>query len=153
MTAKVPMTLSTAPDDARFVIELTEWDQVGPSQDVRLKGCSLAGDAQSQRLVESLRGRVEIREGYEGLEITTTSYVGRVDVGPLGIAIGPKLPSMPLALLLRYAYGLRDVAVIEETRAPTTRHGLHDLLIALLAAEVEELLHRGLAQRYVSLAE
>src|ERR1019366_9867300 len=84
----------------------------------------------------------------DGLEITSTSFVGRVDVGPFRIAIGPKLPAMPLARLLRYAYGLRDVTAVEETRSPTTRHGLHDLLIALLAAEVEELLHRGLARRY-----
>jgi 5-methylcytosine-specific restriction enzyme subunit McrC len=76
-----------------------------------------------------------------------------VDVGPLRIAIGPKLPDMPLASLLRYAYGLRDVTAIEETRSPTTHHSLHDLLIALLAAEVEELLHRGLARRYVPLSE
>ena len=69
------------------------------------------------------------------------------------IAITPKLPAMPLARLLRYAYGLRDIAVVEETRAPTTRYGLHDLLIALLAAEVEELLHRGLVRRYVPLSE
>jgi 5-methylcytosine-specific restriction enzyme subunit McrC len=71
----------------------------------------------------------------------------------LRIAITPKLPAMPLARLLRYAYGLRDATVIEETRAPTTHYGLHDLLIDLLAAEVEELLHRGLARRYVPLSE
>jgi 5-methylcytosine-specific restriction enzyme subunit McrC len=60
---------------------------------------------------------------------------------------------MPLARLLRYAYGLRDVTAVEETMSPTARHGLHDLLIALLAAEVEELLHRGLTRRYISLSE
>jgi 5-methylcytosine-specific restriction enzyme subunit McrC len=148
------MTPTLRPDRTpRFVVELTEWDQVGPAQDLRLKGCSLADDVQSRRLAETLRGRLDIREGYEGLEITSTSFVGRVDVGPLRIAITPKLPAMPLAILLRYAYGLRDVAVIEETRAPATRHGLHDLLIALLAAEVEELLYRGLARRYVPLSE
>jgi 5-methylcytosine-specific restriction enzyme subunit McrC len=148
------MTPTLRPDDTpRFVVELTEWDQVGPAQDSRLKGRSLAGDPQSRRLAETLRGQLDIREGYEGLEITSTSFVGRVDVGPVRIAITPKLPAMPLARLLRYAYGLRDVAVIEETRAPTTRYGLHDLLIALLVAEVEELLHRGLARRYVPLSE
>jgi 5-methylcytosine-specific restriction enzyme subunit McrC len=148
------MTLTPRPDGTPpFVVELTEWDQVGPAQELRLKGRSLAGDTQSRRLVDMLRGRLDIREGYDGLEITTTSFVGRVDVGPLRIAIGPKLPAMPLSRLLRYAYGLRDVAAIEETRSPTTRHGLHDLLIALLAAEVEELLHRGLARRYVQLSE
>ena len=148
------MTPKLRPDDTtRFVVELTEWDQVGPSQDTRLKGCSLAGDPQSRRLVETLRGQLDIREGYEGLEITSTSFVGRVDIGPLRIAITPKLPAMPLAPLLSYAYGLRDLAVMEETHAPTARYGLHDLLIALLAAEVEELLHRGLARRYVPLSE
>jgi 5-methylcytosine-specific restriction enzyme subunit McrC len=148
------MTPTPRPDGTHsFVVELTEWDEVGPAQDSRLRGCSLAGDMQSRRLAETLRGRLDIREGYEGLEITSTSFVGRVDVGPLRIAIGPKLPAMPLARLLRYAYGLRDIAAIEETRAPTTRHGLHDLLIALLAAETEELLHRGLARRYVPLSE
>jgi 5-methylcytosine-specific restriction enzyme subunit McrC len=136
-----------------FVVELTEWDQVGPAQDSRLEGCSLAGDVSLRRLAETLRGRVDIREGYEGLEITTTSFVGRVDVGPLRIAIGPKLPAMPLARLLRYAYGLRDVTAVEETRSPTTRHGLHDLLVALLASEVEELVHRGLARRYIPISE
>ena len=136
-----------------FVVELTEWNKVGPAQDVRLRGCSLAGDMESRRLAETLRDRVDIREGYDGLEITSTSFVGRVDVGPLRIAIGPKLAAMPLARLLRYAYGLRDVTAVEETRSPTTRHGLHDLLVALLAAEVEELLHRGLARRYIPLSE
>jgi 5-methylcytosine-specific restriction enzyme subunit McrC len=136
-----------------FVVELTEWDQVGPARDARLRGCSLAGDGESRRLVATLRDRLEIREGYDGLEITSTSFVGRVDVGPLRIAIGPKLPAMPLARLLRYAYGLRDVTAVEETRSPTTRHGLHDLLIALLAAEVEELLHCGLARRYIPLSD
>jgi 5-methylcytosine-specific restriction enzyme subunit McrC len=138
---------------APCVVELTEWDQAGPAQNERLSGCSLAGDIASRRLAEMLRGRLDIREGYDGLEITSTSFVGRVDVGPLRIAIGPKLPAMPLARLLRYAYGLRDVTAIEETRSPTTRHGLHDLLISLLAAEVEELLHRGLARRYIPLSE
>jgi 5-methylcytosine-specific restriction enzyme subunit McrC len=154
MMAKAKMTPTPRPDYMPpLLVELTEWDQVGPAQDLRLKGSSLAGDQQSRRLAEALRGRLDIREGYEGLEITSTSFVGRVDLGPLRIAIGPKLPVMPLARLLRYAYGLRDVATIEETRAPTTRHGLHDLLIALLAAEVEELLHRGLARRYVQISE
>jgi 5-methylcytosine-specific restriction enzyme subunit McrC len=100
-----------------------------------------------------LRDRVDIREGYDGLEIASTSFVGRVDVGPLRIAIGPKLPAMPLARLLRYAYGLRDVTAVEETRSPATRRGLHDLLVALLAAEVAELLHRGLARQYIPISD
>ena len=136
------------------VIELAEWDRVGPTRDRRLAGLSLAGDPPVQRLVEVLRSRVDIREGFEGLEIGSTSFVGRVDVGPLRIVVRPKLPLMPLTRLLRYAYGLRDLGPpLDETRAPTARHGLHDLLVALLAAEVEELLHRGLARHYVPLVK
>jgi 5-methylcytosine-specific restriction enzyme subunit McrC len=154
MIAKAMMSPIPRPDATpALVVELVEWDQVGPAQDPRLHGTSLADDLAAQRLAEALRGRLDIREGYQGLEITTTSFVGRVDVGPVRISIRPKLPAMPLARLLRYAYGLRDVTTLEETRTPTTRHGLHDLLIAMLAAEVEELLHRALARRYVSLSE
>ena len=131
-------------------VELTEWDQVGPAQIEQLKGLSLTGNTPAQRLAEVLRGRIDIREGYQGLEISSTSFVGRIDVGPLRVAIRPKLPLMPLTQLLRYAYGLRDLGTsLDETRAPTVQHGLHDLLVALLAAEVEELLQRGLARHYV----
>ena len=106
MTTKARMTPTPRPDDTRpFVVELTEWDQVGPAQNLRLKACSLASDVQSRQLAEALRGRLEIREGYEGLEITSTSFVGRVDVGPLRIAIRPKLPEMPLARLLSTRMG------------------------------------------------
>ncbi|MEP6621669.1 MAG: hypothetical protein ABJE47_20240 [bacterium] len=154
MTPRTKVTPTSRGDGApQIVIELTEWDNVSPSDDSRLRGCSLAGDVQSRRLAEALRGRVDVREGHDGLEVGTTSFVGRVDVGPLRIAIAPKLPAMPLARLLRYAYGLRDVAAFEDTLSPTTRHGLHDLLIALLASEVEELLHRGLSRRYVARSE
>lgn len=143
-----------APEDkSRLLVELTEWDQAGPSQDPRLKGRSFEDDPPSRRLIESLRGKLDVREGYDGLEITSTSYVGRVDIGVLRIAITPKLPAMPLACLLRYAYSLRDLTRFEETRAPTTPWGLHDLLIAMLVSEVEELLHRGFARRYVSLTQ
>lgn len=135
----------------KTVVPLAEWDRVDPVRDARLKGVSLSDDPASQRIAQALIGKVEIREGYQGLEISTTSFVGRIDVGPLRIAIRPKLPAMPLTQLLRYAYDLRDLNITEETQAPTTRLGLHDLLITMLAAEVEELLHRGLARRYVPL--
>jgi 5-methylcytosine-specific restriction enzyme subunit McrC len=141
------------PDGASGPIVVREWDHVGPQDYPHLEGTSLKENLSAQRLADSLRSRVDIREGYRGLEIETTSFVGRIDVGPLSISIQPKLPAMPLARLLRYAYGLRDVGIIDETHTPTTRHGLHDLLIAMLAAEVEELLHRGLSRRYISISD
>lgn len=148
------MTPTLRPDAASaLAVELTEWDQVGPAQNPLLEGRSLRDDLPAQRLAHMLRSRVDIREGYRGLEINTTSFVGRVDVGPLRIAIRPKLPAMPLACLLRYAYRLRNLSILRETRAPTTRHGFQDLLVAMLTSEVEELVYRGLARRYVPLSE
>jgi 5-methylcytosine-specific restriction enzyme subunit McrC len=133
----------------RLVVELAEWDEVGPDRDARLKGLSLGKDPVAQKVAESLRNQLEIREGYQGLTIRTKSFVGRVDVGPLTICVTPKLPGLPLARLLRYAYGLRDIKVVDLTEAPTARFGLQDLLVSLLVGEVEELLRRGLARRYV----
>lgn len=128
---------------------MTEWDNIGPNIDSRLKHVSLADDASARKIANTLRKKIDIREGYDGLEISTTSFVGCVDVGPIRLAITPKLAALPLTRLLRYAYGLRDLSIIQETIAPTARHGLHDLLIEMLAAEMDELLHRGLARHYV----
>ena len=92
------------PDDtAILLIELAEWQQVGPAQDQRLQGISFTDNLPARRLAQALRGRVDIREGYQGLEVATTQFVGCVDIGPLRIAIRPKLQAMPLARLLRYA--------------------------------------------------
>ena len=134
-------------------VVLTEWGHVEPANTPQLEDTSLRDKWRHKVWQTSLRSRVDVREGYRGLEVATTSFVGRIDVGPLRIAIQPKLPAMPLATLLRYAYGLRDLSTFDETHTPITRHGLHDLLIAMLADEVEELLHRGLARRYISLSE
>jgi 5-methylcytosine-specific restriction enzyme subunit McrC len=134
-------------------VVLTEWDKVGPPEDVRLRGVTLKENRVAQEQVKALQRRVNFREGYEGLEIETTSFVGRIDFERFRCAIQPKLPAMPLSVLLRYAYGLRDVSTIDETRTSTAHHGLHDLLIVMLADEVEELLHRGLSRRYVSASE
>lgn len=126
-----------------------------PADIPQLQGTSLRHSTAAQRLAEALRrnGSIDIREGYQGLEIASTSFVGRVDVGPVRIAIEPKLPAMPLAILLGYAYRLRDLSLFGRARTPTIRYGLHDLLIEMLADEVQELVSRGLARRYISLSE
>jgi 5-methylcytosine-specific restriction enzyme subunit McrC len=132
---------------------MTEWDRVTPDQNSILADRSLIDRVLANPVVELLRDRLNISHIRDGLEIVSTSFVGRIDVDQLRIAIRPKLPMMPLARLVRYAYGLRDLATLEETHAPTTIHGLHDLLIAMLIAEAEELLHRGLARKYVPLRD
>lgn len=147
------MIQNLLPNGGPETILLNEWDHIGPMDQPRLKATSLKDNSGAQRLAEALRARLDIREGYQGLEIVSTSFVGRIDVGPLRIAIKPKLAAGPLSSLVRYAYGLRDISTIDETRTPTAHFGFHDLLIAMLAEEVDELLHRGLTRRYSALSE
>ena len=132
-------------------LDVPEWNKA-VFDVAALGGWSFAKDITAQAAAASLRDKLEIRPSLKGLEIETTSFVGRVVVGPLTITIRPKLHAMPLARLLRYAYNLRDIATFEAAPAPTAKHGFHDLLVELLAAEVEELLHRGLANVYVPFA-
>jgi 5-methylcytosine-specific restriction enzyme subunit McrC len=141
--------MPAAPDAAPVLVELAEWDEITPNADPRLLGITFKHDIAAQRLADILRPLVDVRPGYEGLCVATSSYVGRIDIGALRVSIRPKLAAEPLARLLRYAYGLRDIDMLGESRAPTVRDGLHDLLIAILANEVEELLHRGLSRQYV----
>jgi 5-methylcytosine-specific restriction enzyme subunit McrC len=49
--------------------------------------------------------------------------------------------------------GQRDISTIDETLTPTAHFGFHDLLIAMLVEEVDELLHGGLARRYSARSE
>jgi 5-methylcytosine-specific restriction enzyme subunit McrC len=138
---------------ARVLIELNEWQKKGPKEDAKLSGLSVLDSESLQRELDALRSQIDIRQLHDGIEIKTTSFVGRVDVGPVSLIVRPKLPAMPLAQLLRYAYGLQDLSMRRITRALTARYGFHDLLISMLASEVRELLRRGLSRHYVSVQE
>jgi 5-methylcytosine-specific restriction enzyme subunit McrC len=116
-------------------------------------GWSLATDREAQASAASLKSKVEIRPGLKGLEIEATSFVGSVTLGPLTISIRPKMGLIPLSRLLRYAYGLRDIQTFEEAPTATSQYSFQELLIQLLAAEVEELVQRGLARLYVPFAD
>jgi 5-methylcytosine-specific restriction enzyme subunit McrC len=141
----IPQVSAQAPTS----VELTEWDTQCPANNAALSGLSL-GNAQTREYAKTLRDRVYVRESWNGLEVESNSYVGRIDLGPIRIAIGPKLAAMPLTRLLRYTYGLRDVERIVKTQSPTSYHGFQDMLISLLAAEVGDLVHRGLTRKYRS---
>lgn len=135
-----------------ILVELTEWDKVDQSSNRALGDRSVIDAVLNSPITDSIRDRIGISHRGVGLEIASSSYVGRVDIGPLRIAIRPKLPMMPLARLLRYAYGLRDLETIEETSSPLVVAGLHDLIIGMLIREVEELLQRGPVRQYVPLS-
>ena len=126
-----------------------EWRTYTPESVPTLAGRDL-GDATARRLAAELAvaGRLKVLELRDGLQVETTSYVGTVRLGNLQLTIQPKLQGLPLVNLLRYAYGLRDLKLFEALPQGVAGVAFHDLLIHQLAAEVSELLARGLHRRY-----
>lgn len=126
-----------------------EWATYTPAGAPALAGRDL-GDAAARRLAADLAiaGRLKVLELRAGLQVETTSYVGTVRLGDLRLTIQPKLQGLPLLNLLRYAYGLRDLKLFEALPQGITDIAFQDLLIHQLAAEVGELLARGLYRCY-----
>lgn len=126
-----------------------EWGTYTPASAPALAGRDL-GDAAARRLAADLAvtGRLKVLELRAGLQVETTSYVGTVRLGSLQLTIQPKLQGLPLIYLLRYAYGLRDLKLFEALPQGVAGVAFHDLLIHQLAAEVGELVARGLQRRY-----
>jgi 5-methylcytosine-specific restriction enzyme subunit McrC len=131
-------------------IELREWETVEPEADSLLAGLSLEDAPAAQALADALTrsGRLSVLELARGLELSATSYVGRLNLGPLTITIRPKIEGAPLLNLLRYAYGLRDLQLYKPVAYAAAPLAFQDLLVHQLAAEVSEILARGLHREY-----
>ena len=94
-------------------------------------------------------GRLVVREIRQGISIETTSFVGALALGPIQLRIRPKLRGAPLLTLLRYAYGLRHLDLFPAAGTAIDHCGFEDLLLFQFAAEVTELISRGLLRSYV----
>ncbi len=147
-----PTTRRSSPRSlAPVTLELTEWSRSSPDSDATLRGLSFDECPELRPVAAALTraGRLEVTERRDGLAVTTTSWVGRVELGPIIVAVRPKIRGLPLLSLLRYAYGLRDLRLFDELQTPVTDLGFEELLIHQLVGEVEELVRRGLARQYL----
>ena len=132
-------------------ITLSEWATVSPQTCDDLAGFFLDGSAGSRRVADALNARRMLRltELKSGLEVSSTSYVGRVRIGNLNITVLPKLKAASLLRLLRYAFGFRRLELISDSTHLVDQCGFEDLLISQLNAEAQELISRGLQRAYV----
>jgi 5-methylcytosine-specific restriction enzyme subunit McrC len=130
-------------------VTLREWETLRPDFDGPLAHRTLNNEA-SRRLAEHLsdQGSIEVLELARGLEIRATSFVGRLTLGEVTVTIQPKLSGAPFINLLRYAYDLRHLDLYEPVGYATEKWAFQDLLIQQLAAEVRELLARGVHREY-----
>jgi 5-methylcytosine-specific restriction enzyme subunit McrC len=97
----------------------------------------------------SKKGIVEILELKDGLQINSNSYVGKIILDNLQISIYPKLNGMPLYALLRYAYGLKELKLLDLAAHTVSELSFIDLLIYELYTEAEDLLMRGISRNYI----
>jgi 5-methylcytosine-specific restriction enzyme subunit McrC len=128
---------------------LREWETLRPDSGSPLAHRTLNNDA-SRELAEQLsdQGSVRVLELARGLEIRATSFVGRLTFGEVTVTIQPKLSGAPFINLLRYAYDLRHLDLYEPVAYATEKWAFQDLLMQQLAAEVRELLARGVHREY-----
>ncbi|WP_437589069.1 McrC family protein [Sorangium sp. So ce1000] len=137
-------------------IRLREWSTIEPGSagSEPLAGRRLDGP-DSRRLAEELRQArlLDIEELASGLRVRSFSHVGRVRVGDIVVTIEPKLEPGALLDLFRYAYGLRNLRLFAPSPSDASGRLLQDLLVTQLLAEMNELLERGLARRYVERTE
>jgi 5-methylcytosine-specific restriction enzyme subunit McrC len=132
-------------------VHLREWKSYPPNPGTQLAGVSFGEDAVTRGLAEQLTdsGKLKIQELVKGLSIQTSSYVGSVRLGRILITIQPKITGVPLLNLLRYAYGLRNLDLLPHLRYGVATQTFRDLVIHQLAAEVTELISRGLHREYL----
>lgn len=136
--------------NVRRQVRLQEWDRIDPVGDSPLRGVYL----DPQRSVRETADRLsktrmlEIEELRHGLRIRSFSFVGRVTLGNLEITIQPKIEGLPLLTLLRYAFGLRDLTLLNHSRFDSDSATFQDLVVAQLVAESTELVSRGLRRQY-----
>ncbi|MDZ7794900.1 MAG: restriction endonuclease [Spirochaetia bacterium] len=131
-------------------IELEEWQTLSPLDCESLSNVNLEGHSSARRIAAELTssGRFELQELLQGIKLRTSSYVGRLILGPLSITIRPKLRGAPLLTLLRYAYALRNFSLYDLVHYAKTDFAFQDLLIYQFSQEMEELLRRGIHREY-----
>lgn len=136
-------------------VGLQEWQEYLPEKGDPLYGFNFGEDTGSRELADRLTrsGVIEIDELARGLRIKTSSYVGSIRLGDVHLTIRPKIEGMPLMNLLRYAYRLRDLSIMDELEQTIDAGYFQDLLIHQLAAEVKEITTRGIFRTYVRTAE
>jgi 5-methylcytosine-specific restriction enzyme subunit McrC len=137
-------------------VTLHEWETLSPTSGGKsLLGGRALQTREARELAERLASErvLSVVELRAGLSVTAFSHVGQIQLDDLSIVIKPKLGDRELLSLLRYAYGLRDLRLFDDTRFDSPGNLLQDILIAQLQAEGRELLDRGLARQYVLKSE
>ena len=132
-------------------ITMSEWETVSPETCIQLKDYVLDTSKQTGGVVDALcgSGMLQLTELREGLRISATSYVGRIQIGSLAVTVLPKIKASSLIRLLRYALGFKQIKHISSVEDMADVIGIEDLLVSQLNLEAQEIISRGLQRSYV----
>lgn len=136
-----------------FSIVMQEWQTLTPNTEENLLKFFVSDDPRAKAIYEHIGDAITFDEGRYGTSISTSSYIGRLQLGELELTIRPKIQMHSLLNLLCYAYNLRDLHLTMLTAQSLDQHTFQDLLIRQLIIEVNELISRGLARDYVRQSE
>ncbi|MGB3552784.1 MAG: hypothetical protein WA993_19045 [Candidatus Binatus sp.] len=131
---------------------IKEWSSATPEICPELLGLSFKEHPEAGEIATQLSDShiLDVRETLRGLEFEATSWVGRLAFGPVTLTIQPKIDFRSLEVLIRYAYGLKDLRIlISDTVHELFEQSLQDLLVTQLEREVGHLVFRGLFRHYV----
>lgn len=130
---------------------LNEWERCPPLQWPDRQPVffppSDSAHATAERLTRS--NILSVVETRHGITLEASSFVGRIQLGPVKVTIQPKIQGLQLLRLMRYAYGLRDLKLFSNVDFDLQKDAFQEILISQLAMEAENLLSRGLHRQYV----
>ncbi|HEY3333304.1 MAG TPA: hypothetical protein VGK19_24930 [Capsulimonadaceae bacterium] len=136
-------------------VQMAEWSVYpGPNDSALPASVLFDGSSPETATVEKIdilskRGLLQIEDFRNGLIIKSRSFVGKVRFGGLEITVEPKITGAPFMRLLRYAYSLRNLDLMDRATFETESLCFQDLLIYQLLLEATELANRGLRREFV----
>lgn len=130
------------------------YDKTEESQiDVNLKNLKLTDKDQELRNYLKQRNILKITELKQGIQISSTSYIGIAQFSEFSVMVMPKLLMNPnnLPKLIEYAYELDDVIIPQsEIKFESTKNLLVEIIFASFIKKCQQLLRQGLVKSYVT---
>jgi len=150
----------------RKIIELAEYQIKSPTleddsynynvrhmQDDSLTFMQLHPNDKKLRLALKKQGILSIRELKNGLEVSSSSYIGVAQFSDFTVKVFPKfsMTANNLSKLIAYAFELDDIIIPEnEIKFHPDEHYLVDILITFFVRKCHKLLRQGLLKSYIT---
>ena len=132
--------------EAAKLLDLREWQ----TRTSRAAGVTFEPTPAEEALAASMEAAGTIGVSFLRSEtrVSAWSHVGSLRLGGVTIRVRPKISGAPLLRLVRFAYGLGDLKLLEALEHTTAEDGLLELLVAQVAAELDLLIRGGLRRGY-----